>query len=54
MGGAIALELALGNQDLRGLVLVGTGADYECSRNLFQSLENYEKTDSVLVCITPL
>jgi pimeloyl-ACP methyl ester carboxylesterase len=44
MGGAIALELALGNQDLRGLVLVGTGGRLRVLPEFISELrENYEK-----------
>jgi pimeloyl-ACP methyl ester carboxylesterase len=44
MGGAIAIELALGNQDLRGLVLVGTGGRLRVRPGLISELrENYSE-----------
>jgi pimeloyl-ACP methyl ester carboxylesterase len=44
MGGAIAIELALSNQVLRGLVLVGTGGRLRVHPELLSELrENYER-----------
>jgi pimeloyl-ACP methyl ester carboxylesterase len=49
MGGAIALELALGNRDLRGLVLVGTGARLRVRPQFISDLkENYEKAAKLI------
>ena len=49
MGGAIALELALGNRDLRGLVLVGTGARLRVLPEFLSDLkENYEKAAKLI------
>jgi len=49
MGGAIALELALGNRDLRGLVLVGTGARLRVLPEFLSELkENYEKAAKLI------
>ncbi len=44
MGGAIAIELALDNRELRGLVLVGTGGRLRVRPELMSELkENYEQ-----------
>jgi len=44
MGGAIAIELALSNQVLRGLILIGTGARLRVHPELLSELrEHYEK-----------
>jgi len=63
MGGAIALELALGNQALRGLVLVGTGgrlrvrpefiselrANYAEAAKLIASLSVSPRADPIII-----
>jgi len=57
MGGAIALELALGNRDLRGLVLVGTGARLRVLPEFLSALkENHEKAAKLIASwsVSPL
>lgn len=49
MGGAIAIELALGNQDLRGLILVGTGGRLRVRPEFISELrENYEEAAKLI------
>jgi len=49
MGGAIAMELALGNEQLRGLVLVGTGGRLRVRPEFISELrENYEEAAKLI------
>lgn len=49
MGGAIAIELALRKRELRGLVLVGTGARLRVRSEFFAKMkENYEEAAKLL------
>ncbi len=49
MGGAIAMELALGNPDLRGLVLVGTGGRLRVRPEFISELRgNHEKAAKLI------
>jgi pimeloyl-ACP methyl ester carboxylesterase len=49
MGGAIAIDYALRNIDLEGLVLVGTGARLRVRQDILQEiLENYEEASKLI------
>ena len=49
MGGAIAIELALGNEPLRGLVLVGTGGRLRVRPEFISELrENYKEAAKLI------
>ena len=49
MGGAIAIDYALRNSDLRGLVLVGTGARLRVRQDITAKiLENYEEASKLV------
>jgi len=49
MGGAIAIEYALRNSDLKGLVLVGTGARLRVRQDILSKiLEDYEKASKLI------
>jgi pimeloyl-ACP methyl ester carboxylesterase len=49
MGGAIAIELALGNEELRGLVLVGTGGRLRVRPEFISKLrENHKEAAKLL------
>lgn len=49
MGGAIAIEYALRNSDLKGLVLVGTGARLRVRQDILSKiLEDYEEASKLI------